>query len=167
MWVSQVGQDIRSDLTVLSYPTLPYLDQKETLFNILPVPYSGRISPCISYLLQNQVLSMDGWSDLAVISTAGNSTKTNIVLEPKFTSKTVLIYCPVWCCQCIACIELLSNTELAILVKQSNWRMPTLLVCYLSSLSTSEGSPYLLQQPSSTVQSEYVQCRVLIVLQQQ
>ena len=44
---------------------------------------------------------------------------------------------------------------------------PTQLVCYLSSLSTSEGSPYLLQQPSSTVQSEYVQCRVLIVLQQQ
>ena len=31
----------------------------------------------------------------------------------------------VWCCQCIACIELLSNTELAILVKQYNWKMPS------------------------------------------
>ena len=81
MWVSQVGQDVRSDHSVLSYSTLLptsccfYLE--ETLlvnachtnipaeFVQLNVQLNGR---------QNQVPSGDGRSDLPVISTAGDST---------------------------------------------------------------------------------------------
>ena len=72
MWVSQVGQDVRSDHSVLSYPTLLptsccfYLE--ETLLvnachtnipaEFLNVQLNGR---------QNQVRSRDGRSDLPVI----------------------------------------------------------------------------------------------------
>ena len=118
--------------SLLSYPTLPprpccYLSLKDTYYYTSTIFWQNfSMNECCfsSYPHHNQVQSKPGHFDLAVISTAGNSTWTHLVTETQLHLQHKIAHS--------------RKTEF---LKDGY----TQLVCYLSNLSATTHLPYLFQ----------------------